>query len=460
MTQPLVLHAAEETLEAVRTSRHAAYPAYRPSGIEWFGDVPEHWTLTPLKHLTRFLNGMAFKPEQWSDEGYAIIRIENLNGGDSFNCFDGEVPSQYHVRQGDLLFGWSGNRGTSFGPFLWWREGLHYLNQHIFKLYGYECNKSWFYWTLKSLTIYMEEEAHGIIGMVHITKGKLGAVKVPVPPPEEQRAIARFLDEETRKIDDLIEAKRSLLDLLKEKRQAVITHAVTRGLDPAAKLKPSGVEWLGDMPEHWGVLALRRHLRSIEQGWSPIAEDRFPVGDEWGVLKLSAVKNGRFFPEESKTLSSDTSTVPEFEVRDGDFLITRANTPGLVGEVCVVSNPPSRLLLSDLIYRIEIDESDLVPEYLSYWLRSGPGRHEITRDARGSSQSMVKVAQTHIRGWIIPTPSREEQRELIEYLDAETSRIDNLTRKLENHTALLREYRSALISAAVTGKIDVREEGV
>jgi type I restriction enzyme S subunit len=154
-----------------------------------------------------------------------------LNGGGSFNYFDGHVPEKYHVSRGDLLFGWSGNRGTSFGPFLWWREGLHYLNQHIFKLYGYECDKSWFYWTLKSLTMYMEEEAHGIIGMVHITKGKLGAVKVPVPPLEEQQAIARFLAEETQRIDDLESVVRQAIASLELLRTSIISAAVTGKID-------------------------------------------------------------------------------------------------------------------------------------------------------------------------------------------------------------------------------------
>lgn len=203
----------------------------KPSGVEWLGDVPEHWELKPFKHLTRFLNGMAFKPDQWSDEGCPIIRIENLNGGTSFNCFNGEVPHRYHVRQGDLLFGWSGNRGTSFGPFLWWREGLHYLNQHIFKLHAYKCDKNWFYWTLRSLTKYMEEEAHGIIGMVHITKGKLGAVKIPAPPPGEQRAIARFLDEETEKIEDLESVVREAIASLELLRASIISAAVTGKID-------------------------------------------------------------------------------------------------------------------------------------------------------------------------------------------------------------------------------------
>ena len=108
------------------------YPKYKASGVEWLGEVPQHWEVTPLKHLAEFINGDAFKPTEWAESGTPIIRIQNLNGSDDFNYFDGEVEPRYLVHDGDLLFGWSGNRGTSFGPFLWRKTEVCALNQHIF----------------------------------------------------------------------------------------------------------------------------------------------------------------------------------------------------------------------------------------------------------------------------------------------------------------------------------------
>lgn len=206
-------------------------PKFKPSGIDWLGDIPKHWHSKPLKHVTDFVNGMAFKPEDWSQEGTPIIRIENLNGGSDFNCFEGDVPAKFHVQKGDLLFGWSGNRGTSFGPFLWWREGLHYLNQHIFRLTDLKCEKGWLYWCLKAVTKTIEDEAHGIIGMVHVTRGKLGGVHVPVLPPSEQKAIAAYLDEATAHLDGLVEKATAAVERLQEYRIAVITAAVTGKVD-------------------------------------------------------------------------------------------------------------------------------------------------------------------------------------------------------------------------------------
>ena len=203
----------------------------KPSGIEWLGEVPCHWVPTPLRYVAKFINGAAFKPVDWSDQGTPIIRIENLNGGEDFNYYEGEVGPQYIVKEGDILFGWSGNRGASFGPFIWKRPGRYFLNQHIFNVQGYSCDRAWFYWCLRAVTEHVEEQSHGIIGMVHITKGNLAAIRVPIPPLEEQRTIAEFLNRETGKIDALISEAETAIYLLQERRSALISAAVTGKID-------------------------------------------------------------------------------------------------------------------------------------------------------------------------------------------------------------------------------------
>ena len=181
------------------------YPKYKDSGVEWLGEVPEHWELVPLKHMADFINGDAFKPSEWAESGIPIIRIQNLNGSEEFNYYQGEVEPRYLVHDGDLLFGWSGNRGTSFGPFLWRHKEVCALNQHIFRVMPRSINKYSLFWILKAVTAHVEDQAHGIIGMVHITKGDLGAISVPTPSVAEQSAIAGFLEYEMSKIDALVE---------------------------------------------------------------------------------------------------------------------------------------------------------------------------------------------------------------------------------------------------------------
>lgn len=443
---------------SAKKGKRAAYPVYKPSGVEWLGQVPTDWNTSALKYMAHFINGAAFKPSDWQDNGVPIIRIENLNGGEDFNYSRETLPEKYHVRRGDLLFGWSGNRGTSFGPFLWWREGLHYLNQHIFRFANYGCDKKWLYWTLRALTFYVEKQAHGIIGLVHITKGDLGAIKIPVMPSEEQSIIAVFLDHETARIDALIKKKQRQIELLQEKRSALINHAVTKGLDPKARTKASGIDGLGDIPDSWHVLQFRRVIYSLEQGWSPVADDRRAEEDEWAVLKISAVAQGRFRPGEHKALPPSLAPETRYEIRPGDLLVTRSNTPERVGDACCVSETRHHLIMSDLIYRLRLDQRRCLHRFACYWLISCAGRAAIEADARGTSGSMVKIAQSHIRAWPILIPPVEEQSAIVQHIDRELHRLDEIISRVEASIDLLREYRTALISAAVTGKIDVRKE--
>jgi len=350
--------------------RFKPYPTYKDSGVEWLGEIPTHWEAKPLKHVANFTNGFAFKPDEWGLEGTPIIRIENLNGGEEFNCTTRKLPTRYCAERGELLFGWSGNRGTSFGPFLWWRDGTHYVNQHIFRVAEFNVDKPWMYWALRGVTFYVEKQAHGIIGMVHITRGELGLVPIPILPRHEQELIAAFLDRETAKIDALVARKERLVELLQEKRTALITRAVTKGLDPNVLMKDSGVEWLGEIPTHWEVLNAGRIINRIEQGWSPVAEDRRAAADEWAVIKLSAIAKGLFLSIEHKAMPADLSPDTRYEIREGDFLLTRANTPELVGDVCVVRNVRPRLMLCDLVYRLDLRCDRVVPGFLSYWFLS------------------------------------------------------------------------------------------
>lgn len=197
--------------------------------------IPSHWQLKRLKYLTRFSNGIAFKPSDWKDAGTPIIRIENLNGSDQFNYTDrADLPERLLIQPGDLLFAWSGNRGTSFGSFEWDRTFPAYLNQHIFKLESFSLHRRFFFYALRAVTKRVEDNAHGIIGLVHVTKPELGAIEVPVPPPDEQEAIANHLDRVLGEINAAAEKLLREIKLVEEYRERLIADAVTGGLDVRA----------------------------------------------------------------------------------------------------------------------------------------------------------------------------------------------------------------------------------
>ncbi len=412
----------------------APYPEYKDSGVEWVGKLPISWNTKPLKHLAAFINGEAFKPTEWSDEGTPIIRIQNLNGGDDFNYFQGEIDPRYHVRKGDLLFGWSGNRGTSFGPFVWLRDGFYFLNQHIFKVLPNDCDRQWFYWCLKAVTLYVEQQAHGIIGMVHVTKGTLGAIAVPLPTPEEQSAIAAFLDQETSKIDALVAEQERLIALLKEKRQAVISQAVTKGLNPNAPMKDSGIEWLGQVPAHW-TITKTSYLFKSAMGQTILAEELVEDG-EWPVF--SATEGDHYFGRINN---------PEVRLDAGDIVIpARGNS---IGHVKLVKEP-STTTQTTIYCKLRTSEKVLARFAYHYF--------------RGCKEWLFYFTQTAIPQITVrevnsnPTlvPPMLEQAEIADFIEDAQTEFDTLITEATQAIALLRERRAALISAAVTGKIDVR----
>ena len=283
-----------------------------------------------------------------------------------------------------------------------------------------------------------------------------GALASVFPPLPEQIAIAAFLDRETAKIDGLVAEQRRLIKLLREKRQAVISHAVTKGLNPAAPLKPSGIDWLGDVPEGWEVMPVKYQIQAIEQGWSPQC-DGFPaIEGEWGVLKVGCVNGGEFRSTENKALPDELTPLPDLALKRGDILISRANTRELVGGAAMVPVDFPTLMICDKLYRLRVRPDVIVPEYLVLGLSSSHARNEIELEASGASASMVNIPQGTILNMKLPVPPLQVQKSIVAFVASAKSNFDTLTLTAFSAIALLQERRAALISATVTGKIDVR----
>jgi type I restriction enzyme, S subunit len=291
--------------------------------------------------------------------------------------------------------------------------------------------------------------------IAHFTVDKFSQMWIWLPPPEKQRQIADYLDRETTKIDALIAAKKRLLELLAEKRKALITHAVTRGLKADVPMQDSGIEFLGDIPAHWNIEHLKYHLFNIEQGWSP-QSDNFPADlDEWGVLKVGAVNGWDFNSNENKRIPSELEIPLEYEIRAGDILVSRANTPELVGSASLVKEVRSKLILCDKLYRLIPQGNRLLPEYLVFYLRSSSSRFEFERDASGSSSSMQNISQGTLANLWIPIPPVEEQIQMVAHIKNKLSLIEKLETTTRQAIALLQERRTSLISAAVTGQLRI-----
>jgi len=294
-------------------------------------------------------------------------------------------------------------------------------------------------------------------GQPNLNAEKVREHKLPCPDLQTQRAIADYLDRETARLDALVAAKERVLGLLAEKRRSLITRAVTRGLDPRAPLRDSGIPWLGMIPAHWEVVRLRFLTHRIEQGWSPQAENREPDEQEWGVLKLNAVNKGRFHDSAAKALPPNIEPVTGLEVHAGDFLLTRSNTPALVGDVCFVEVTRPHLMLCDLIYRLALRVELVEGRFLAHFLSLPIGRRQVESDARGTSASMVKIAQEHIKDWLTPLPPVDEQEAIVKHLTKELMPIQRIVRATERTIVLLKERRAVLIAAAVTRQLELKE---
>ncbi|MGA4850358.1 restriction endonuclease subunit S [Streptomyces sp. G5(2025)] len=409
-------------------SRHVPYGA----------TPPDSWRVVPLKYLATLHNGYVFKSDGWVESGTPIIRIENLNGSENFNHSDLTLSEKHHVSAGDLLFSWSGNPGTSFGPFRWEKPGLHFLNQHIFKVSVQGCEKTWLYWSLQAATYWIERElTSGMIGMVHVTKEELNNVPIPIPPRDEQRRIAEFLDAEIARIDALLLARDRQLGMLEELWTSRLAAAVET------------------MISSHGLIALRRVIRSVEQGWSPQCEDAIAGPGEWAVLKTSAVSSGSFRHLEHKRLPDDVQPDVRYQIQDGDLLLTRGSgSAELVGVSTVARTEGCNLLLSDLLYRVRTDRG-WNPDFISLMLRSSPVRGFMSLLMRGQSGQTIKLRSEDIKGIRVPSVPVEQQAQIAADLAVDERNIGDARAAVEASSALLAERRRALITAAVTGQLDV-----
>jgi len=276
---------------------------------------------------------------------------------------------------------------------------------------------------------------------------KMGLYELSLPSLSEQRAIADYLDTETARIDTLISKKRHLIDLLVERRTALITQTVTRGLDPSPRLRPSNIDWLGDIPEHWDVSQLRRFVKSVKTGSTPASTElKSVVGDDIAWLSPGDIGSVLQMKQPSRTLAKmavDNGLVPVFPA-ESTLIVGIGATTGRVGHSSKLSTGNQQLtciVASDRIF----------PRFLSWQLWA----HAKEIRAMVPYTTLPILTNEFLLSLSFAVPSLKEQQEIADYLDAESARIDALSSRAMAVIKLLEEYRTALISAAVTGQISI-----
>ena len=435
------------------------YPAYKESGVEWLGEVPQHWSVMRLGQIGRLSKGNGGTKQDETAWGVPCVRYGDLytthnhfiRETRSFVSEEGALaytPIQY----GDVLLAASGETLEEIG-----KSAVNLMQRSaccggdvIVLRPTVDVNPVFFGYALDCPEAQAQKAGMGRgFTVVHIYSAQLKSLAIGIPPLLEQAAIATFLDRETAKIDALVTEYRTLIELLKEKRQAVISHAVTKGLDPTVPMKDSGVEWLGEVPEHWRVATIRRLSSAVKTGGTP---SEYPAREETteGVPWYTPGD----FNGNSIRLATAAKQLPAQAVEGGEatlfpkgsvLVVCIGATLGKVGFIDRVSSANQQI-------NAILPAPDIQGDFLAYSLAV---KGDVMRLLSNASTIGIMNQEKTKEIWIAASPIKE-QIAIVEVLDAKTGELDALVSEAEQAISLLQERRTALISAAVTGKIDVR----
>ncbi len=433
------------------------YPEYKESGLPWLGGIPRHWNSGPgfaafrEKHVKNA--GMQEKTVLSLSYGRIVVKPpEKLHGlvPDSFETYQIVNPGDIIIRSTDLQNDWNSlrvglvrDRGIITSAYL-----CFCTTGTLSPEYGYQL--------LHAFDLMKVFYGLGSGLRQNLDWGDFKRMIIFIPPPEEQAAMVRFLDYANGRLERAVRAKRKVIALLREQKQALIHRAVTRGLEPNVPLKPSGIPWLGDIPEHWEVRRLRTLVHCIEQGVSPLAVGFLAEGDSWGVLKSGCVNRGVFRETEHKQLAKGFEIDPAIVVKVGDVLISRAcGSPSLVGSVGKVESLKYRLILSDKTFRGVFREMvDL--DFMVFAMNSRYYRDQVEQAISGAEGMANNLPLSSLRDFVFGVPPLPEASKIANHLSASLKGLQITITRLEREIELLREYRTRLVADVVTGKLDVR----
>ncbi|EWH03242.1 restriction endonuclease subunit S [Halomonas sp. BC04] len=438
------------------------YPEYKDPGVEWLGAVPAHWKVRKIAHGFSRIGSGTTPPsnEQKWYEGGSIPWVTTSELRESLiletkKSITDEALSEFTSLQvhppGSLaiaMYGATIGRLGVFGVSATTNQACCVLSE------GKTISSRFaFYWLLAFKNIIISLYATGG-GQPNINQEIIASLRLPAPSLADQAHISTFLDHETARIDALVEEQQRLIDLLKEKRQAVISHAVTKGLDPDVPMKDSGVEWLGEVPAHWMVGPLRWYA-TIQGG---VAKGKsYDVGTltiDLPYLRVANVQDGYVDLSSVNTVTVAVSEVDRYRLQSGDVLMNEGGDNDKLGRGAVWEGEIADCLHQNHVFAIRPNDH-LLPHWLSMFTGSSSARAYFYLYSKQST-NLASVSSSNVMSCPLPLPPREEQRQILEFLGRETARIDNLMAEGEKVISFLIERRSALISSAVTGKIDVR----
>ena len=432
------------------TANLRSYPVYKPSGVPWLGDIPTHWEVRRIKTLFRE------KDERSGDGSGQLLSLTRSHGlipqvEASNRIASIEDLSNYKVcRPGDLVMNrmqaWSGMFAVPS------QDGLISPDYSVFKLVC-ESEVKYFERLFKTSLLVGQfiQKSRGIgSGFNRLYTADFGSIPAIVPPLPEQAAIVRYLDHADERIRRYVSSKQKLIRLLEEEKQAVIHRAVTRGLDPNVRLKPSGVEWLGDIPAHWDV-ASTKQCYSIQLG--KMLQNRAIGSNDVEVPYLKA-QHVQWFcvnTSDAPKMWASPDELQTYGIREGDLLVCEGGEGGRSG---LIKHMGSGYIIQNALHRVR-ERGKSRNDYLQYVMSSIAATGWF--DAINSKATIAHFTREKFAALRIPFPPLSEQTAIVRYLDKATADIDTAISRTRRQIELLQEYRTRLIADVVTGQLDVRE---
>ncbi|GAA1115451.1 restriction endonuclease subunit S [Arthrobacter flavus] len=431
------------------------YAAYKSSGIPWIGEVPSQWDLLPSKRVLRFAKEIVgdrhgqFSRLSLTMAGVLPRSKESADGlsPESFSTYQILRPDELVFKMIDLenrktsRVGISGDIGLVSSAYIVARTTSRFLPKFAY----------YFFTSLYNEGVY-NQLGSGVRSTLNADD--LGRIPVPIPSHIEQSSIVSFLDRETAQIDDLIGKQEQLIELLAEKRQAIITHAVSRGLDPTAPTKPSGVPWQGSVPEHWSVQPLKNLMR-MQTGVTLGKDFVEDVTETYAYLRVANVQVGYVDLNDVKEIDLPPEVAAASMLQPGDVLMTEGGDRDKLARGCIWDGSISPCVHQNHIFAVRTGPQ-LLSSFLVLLLDADPARTYFYLTAKQST-NLASTNSTTVKRFRFGLPPISEQRHIVEHLSVKIHQIDALVKKTRGVTTVLSERRSALISAAVTGKIKIQE---
>jgi type I restriction enzyme S subunit len=439
------------------------YPKYKDSGVEWLGEVPEGWEVKRLKRACRVFPSNVDKKSYEGETPVVLCNYtdvyynESIRAGMNFMEATASLEQieKFTLRAGDTIITKDSETADDIAVAAHVPEDLPGVicGYHLSMIRPLDSTNGAFVKRLFDSTYAKSCFAVRANGLTRVGLGQyaLDNVELPFPPPQEQMNIAEFLDRETAKIDELVAEQRRLMELLKEKRQAVISHAVTQGLNPDAPMKPSGIEWLGAVPKHWTLKLLKFDLDLVtsgSRGWAQYFSDD---GDLF--FRITNIQRAHLEPDLSEPQYVTPPAGAEGErsrIRIGDILIS------ITADLGSVTVAPDTLVGAFVSQHVCLarPSASLCPRWAGYALKADCSKVQF--EASGYGGTKIQLSLGDVRNIQVALPPMPEQEAIAAYLDDEIGRFDTLTAEAQHAIDLFQERRAALISTAVTGQIDVR----